>query len=560
MDDVVICGGGLSGLTLAHQLARRAPQLKVRVLEKLAGPLPVAAYKVGESAVELGSEYLLRELELGPHLRDEHLPKMGLRFWLGAAREPDLTGRTEFGPKQAPAVPSLHIDRGVLEQHLRDSLPSSITLEEGVNVVKAVLGKGGGAHSVQYVTRGGELRQVDSPWLVDAMGRRRLLQTQLGLQEDARHGCSSAWWRVEGLQDVSRMLAAERGGHAGDVERWMSTNHLMGDGYWVWMIPLGSNCMSLGIVADQTAHPISGYNSIEKATEWLRVNEPSLAKLLEGAIVKDFHGLKNFSYWSRQIFSVDRWACSGDSAVFADPLYSPGTDLIAISNSIICEMILADHAGGLRSIDVDAYNRLVLSDIGENALMLYRDNYRTFESTRVTVAKTHWDTCYYWAFPCSLFFSGRLDPSAVAAYNPLAQRFLSLNGRVQQLFRDWHQSTRSLPHLGAPFVAYSAMPFFRELQLALMTKRDSPNVFEKMQQDLLKFESWARVLYAVAARDVAGVSLTLEQTAGIDPYEGELGPLCRGAFPSRAVDATIQEMYAQHEAFIDGPSRTQAAS
>jgi len=556
-DDVLICGGGLSGLTLAHQLARRAPGLKLRVLEKQVGPLPVAAFKVGESAVELGSEYLFRDIGLGEHLRSEQLPKMGLRFWLGTSRESDFSGRTEFGPKQPPAVPSLHVDRGLLEQNLRDALPASVTFEEGVNVVKLDIASGGAKHTVHYVSQDGTTRSVNCHWLIDASGRRRLLQTQLGLQDDARHVCSSAWWRVEGLQDVSRMLPAERGGHAGEVERWMSTNHLMGDGYWVWMIPLSSNCMSLGIVADQASHPIAEYNTLEKANEWLRRHEPGLAKLLSGATVKDFHALKKFSYWSRQIFSRDRWACSGDAAVFVDPLYSPGTDLIAISNSAICEMIAAEQQGQLSDRDVESYNRLVLSDIGENALELYRDNYRTFESVRVTVAKTHWDTCYYWAFPCALFFAGRLDRDAVGAYAPLAQRFLRLNRRVQQLFRDWYDATKAKRHLGASFIAYSGMPFFRDLQSALKTKRASNQVFEKMHEDLRKFECWARVLYATAASDALEVSLSLDEVAAIDPYHSQLSAIENGTRASRTPDRFLQEMHAQHDAFIDLPSRSQ---
>ena len=37
-------------------------------------------------------------------------------------------------------------------------------------------------------------------------------------------------------------------------ERWHSTNHLMGRGYWFWLIPLGNGSTSLGIVADATIH------------------------------------------------------------------------------------------------------------------------------------------------------------------------------------------------------------------------------------------------------------------------------------------------------------------
>ena len=53
--DVVILGGGLAGLTLAIQLRQRDPSLAVTVLERRAHPVREAAFKVGESTVEIGA-------------------------------------------------------------------------------------------------------------------------------------------------------------------------------------------------------------------------------------------------------------------------------------------------------------------------------------------------------------------------------------------------------------------------------------------------------------------------------------------------------------------------
>ena len=73
--DVVICGGGLAGLTLARQLRLELPELSVAVIDRLKRPLPEAAFKVGESSIELGTYYLGQVLQLDDYFRKYHLPK-----------------------------------------------------------------------------------------------------------------------------------------------------------------------------------------------------------------------------------------------------------------------------------------------------------------------------------------------------------------------------------------------------------------------------------------------------------------------------------------------------
>src|SRR5690606_28474144 len=66
--DVVICGGGLAGLTLGLQLRQRDPERRVLVIERQRRPLPDACHKVGESSVEIGAHYFEKILGLRPYL------------------------------------------------------------------------------------------------------------------------------------------------------------------------------------------------------------------------------------------------------------------------------------------------------------------------------------------------------------------------------------------------------------------------------------------------------------------------------------------------------------
>ena len=56
--DIVICGGGLAGLTLARQIRQQQPDRSVVLIDRLDRPLSEATHKVGESSVELGAYYL----------------------------------------------------------------------------------------------------------------------------------------------------------------------------------------------------------------------------------------------------------------------------------------------------------------------------------------------------------------------------------------------------------------------------------------------------------------------------------------------------------------------
>src|ERR1700710_985971 len=115
--DVVMLGGGLAGLTLAIQLRREQPQLTVHVLERRKHPAPQAAFKVGESTVEIGAHYFETVLDLKAHLERDQLRKFGFRFYFNDGRD-DIASVTELGVSRVFPTPSYQIDRGIFENFL----------------------------------------------------------------------------------------------------------------------------------------------------------------------------------------------------------------------------------------------------------------------------------------------------------------------------------------------------------------------------------------------------------------------------------------------------------
>jgi flavin-dependent dehydrogenase len=496
--DVVVCGAGLAGLTLVRQLRLELPQLSIAIVDRLTRPLPEAAHKVGESSVEAASTYFSQTLGLKSYLAERHLPKLGLRFYFGSGQDP-LETRPEFGPKAFSPITSYQLDRGRLENDLREMIVGmGVTLLEGTHVEDIVLMNGGEPHVVLCrQPDGSEQTALRARWVIDALGRRRLLQSKLGLIQSNGHSASAAWWRVNSRADVNAMVKknGDRAWHQRTIEdRYLSTNHLMGRGYWVWFIPLGSGATSIGIVTDETIHPLNSYGrSHAQALEWLYEHEPSAWQLLKNIPILDFHRLKNFSYHSRQIFSPDRWSCVGEAGLFVDPLYSPGSDFIALGNTITVEMIGREFRGELTVPAVDEFNRLVLDFLAPMAVTCYRNMYQIFGHAHIFAAKFAWDVAVDWSMRTQAILQGvirRPTPEVFA----LMQKYKELNERVQRLFVDWAQAVPPRAFFVAPG-DLARMRFLCLLHIDLASRRNASQFLRAARLNLDRLEELAQILF-----------------------------------------------------------------
>ena len=120
--DITVLGGGLAGLSLALQCRQKLPDAKITVLEKREHPVPEAAFKVGESTVEVAAHYFGEVLGLKQHILEEQLPKLGLRFFFPGGDNSRIEDRLELGGKRYAPCPSYQLDRGRFENYLGRSL------------------------------------------------------------------------------------------------------------------------------------------------------------------------------------------------------------------------------------------------------------------------------------------------------------------------------------------------------------------------------------------------------------------------------------------------------
>ena len=88
----------------------------------------------------------------------------------------------------------------------------------------------------------------------------------------------------------------------------------MGEGYWVWIIPLAGDKTSIGIVVHDEVHTFDKVRTLEHAKSFIRQHEPILADVLENREVLDFGCLHGYSHNIGRAYSHDRWAAVGDAA------------------------------------------------------------------------------------------------------------------------------------------------------------------------------------------------------------------------------------------------------
>ncbi len=468
--DIAILGGGIAGLTLALQIKKARPATSILVVEKQEHPVPEAAHKVGESTVEIQAYYLRNVLGLQEHLQTQQLPKYGLRLFFSQDDNRDIARRVELGHAVLPPqrVSTYQLDRGRLENELgRIIRQEGIVFYDASKVQRIDLQPANEFHQISILHLDG-VRDVQTRWVVDASGRNTLLQRQLGLAKKVGHQANAVWFRLGYRIDVNQWSNDETWHQRiREGQRFLSTNHLMGPGYWVWIIPLASDSTSVGIVSDANIHSFDEMNRFERALDWLREHEPQCAADIEmhQDKLQDFRVMKNYSYGCEQVFSDERWCLIGEAGVSLDPLYSPGGDLMAIANSLAGDLI----TNALDGEDVEdraaIHNQLFLL-FANSWLSTYEHQYPLMGNAQIMIAKVIWDTAVYWAVPGLLYFHDKIrriadSPSVIMQL----ARFSVLSEHVQAFFRDWLALAPS--NASDAFIKYYDFDFMARLHIGM---------------------------------------------------------------------------------------------
>ncbi|MBP7809987.1 MAG: FAD-dependent monooxygenase [Bacteroidia bacterium] len=519
--DVVILGGGLAGLTLSIQLKQSKPDISILVLEKRESEAATAAHKVGESTVELGSYYLREVLGLKKYLEKDELPKHGLRFFFKSHNKNDITTRVELGPREKLPVPSHQLDRGTLENELmRRSIELGCEVILGARVKDISFSNG--ENEVTYIVKKEE-HKVKGKWAADASGRGNVLKHKFGFKKDWDHDVNAVWWRVKGIVDIDDWSENTKWKSKLNKRlRYLSTVHFMDEGYWFWVIPLGSKNTSLGIVADQKLHPFDTINQYPKALEWLKKHEPLCYEKVkpfgEDGGLLDFLILKHYGHNTQRVYdATERWGTTGESGPFLDPFYSPGTDFIAMNNTWLSDLILRDLNGEDIAVRAKVYEQTHLS-LFESWTQIYQNKYQLMGSTQIMVVKIFWDWAVYWSVLALLFTNGaftdlKLLKELFANEKGLGRKFTKLHVQMQNFFIQWKPHDTEI--FSDRYIDPFDLEFLQKFQQGIDVQQGSPEkLLAKVAENLNVLEKAAAEIFRHVSTHVKGTPSDMK----VNPY------------------------------------------
>jgi flavin-dependent dehydrogenase len=373
--DVAIVGGALSGAAAALMLLRQEPKLRVLLIEKS----PAFTRRVGEATVELSAYFLGRVLGLTQHLNESHLVKQGMRFWFSNSRARSLAECSEFGGRYNARVAAFQVDRAVLDEEvLRRAVALGAELWRPASVSKIELQPGG--EQALTVRVGDQTHRLHARWLVDASGVAAILaRQQKWWQPNRAHPTAAVWARWRGVKDWDGWDLAQK------YPKWAmaclgirgtATNHLTGDGWWAWFIPLKGGDVSVGVVFDQRLVHWPEAGSLGQRLKDFLCEHPIGKELLAEAhwIEGDVHARRNLAY-SSTTYAGDGFALVGDAGAFMDPLYSPGMDWVSFTVTGTVDLILAQYRGEDLEPRLTRYNAMLRRSYDRWSEAIYHGKY-----------------------------------------------------------------------------------------------------------------------------------------------------------------------------------------
>lgn len=340
--DVCVMGAGIVGLINAIQYAKRG--LRVAIVDELT-ERGMAAYKVGESLLGYTNAFLRTIGDLDEEVAAS-FPKHGVWFVHGLEGRTTFEGLSEWGVQSAlperwravakdPSfVRTMFQDAQIVRPEVEAVLRRRVAELDHIVVIDNGLvrhirpGDDVAPHEITWRSRRSVAQgTVRARWMIDCTGRARTLVKRFGhsVPLDDGFATSAVWGQFAGCTDaVFDDRWSFRFPDGEQVRRDLDTVHLWGRGYWIWLIRLAGDRISVGVSFDQRNPPAEGNL---REVFWSIIRRYPLLDFLVPENLLDFAAYRDVQHICDTYVSAGRYAIVGDAASIVDAYYSQGISL-----------------------------------------------------------------------------------------------------------------------------------------------------------------------------------------------------------------------------------------
>ncbi|MEU6196696.1 tryptophan 7-halogenase [Streptomyces sp. NPDC047061] len=391
--EAVVVGAGLIGMFTALSLAQRG--IDVVLIDDIVHQK--RSFKVGESF--LVSTALPRTIgRLDTFLDEECFVKLGVWFTEG------MEGAETFAPRSEWSIAPLSehtltrqsedhrdhylfqsaedklwfrclaVDQQIVRPEAEDEIRASVRAHPHIRFLDSarvvdVHVEADAPNTVSWADHdASNTGEVVADWIVDCSGRNRMLARKFGHAVEkeiiAADGfqTTSIWGQFNDITDEQFAPVWEyRDPNGGSTPRDKYTVHLWGEGYWIWVIRLSKDRISVGVIFDQRT-PLPGGTPREKFFGLID-RYPVLREVLTEERLLEFRMYRNTQYLTDTFVHPHGYGMVGDSSSIIDAYYSQGIGLSCQQLWHLTNVIEADvHDGTLDHAYIDRINRNARQD------------------------------------------------------------------------------------------------------------------------------------------------------------------------------------------------------
>ncbi|UPT75748.1 MAG: tryptophan 7-halogenase [Elusimicrobiota bacterium] len=346
--DLIVIGAGPAGCTLATLVKKYAPERRVLLLEKEAGP----RHHIGESLLP-GIVPVLKEMGVFEKVDGAGFPKkIGANYVWGAGRKVWENDFNEVNVTEMIRRFGKIPERIEYAWQVRRSRYDEILLkhaeESGVEVVRGakatgIIEKDGAIAGLETLEPGGPRRR-EAEFVADCSGQAGFLSKYReirGYHASLRNVAGYAYYR-------GAKWKYTYSGHPDKTKIFVCS---VGPG-WFWYIPIDDGVVSVGLVTTVENLKKSGLELEALFARELAACDELAPLMTEAERVENFDGSgqsffshSDWSYLNRAAAGPG-WLAAGDAAIFVDPILSTGVTLAHVGAHRAAYTLISQWAAG----------------------------------------------------------------------------------------------------------------------------------------------------------------------------------------------------------------------